>query len=69
MKKNTEIFTNKRLIVLKKISQGLTDAEIAEDLNVSIHTIRGRITKMIDLLGAKNRTHLVCIAIKNGLIK
>ena len=54
--------------ILKLIAQGCSNKEIAENLYVSIHTVKSHIEKILDLLKAKNRSNLVFIAINRKII-
>lgn len=56
----------KEIVVL--ISRGLTNSEIADKLYLSEGTIKNYITNIFAKLGAKNRTSLVEIARKGGVI-
>ncbi len=67
MKKN--IYLNKReILVLKLISKGKTNIQIAEEIQVSVHTIKANISKIFYKLNAVDRTQAVIKAIKENLI-
>jgi DNA-binding CsgD family transcriptional regulator len=54
--------------ILQLASGGYSDAEIAEDLAISIHTVREYWRYRIrPALGAENRTHAVALAVAKGL--
>lgn len=54
--------------VLKLISKGLSNAEIAQKLNLSTRTIDGHKARLFEKTGAKNAPNLVMFALKNKLI-
>ncbi len=43
------------------ISQGMTNQEMADRLNLSVYTVRNEVTTIIGKLQAKNRTHVAFI--------
>lgn len=47
--------------VLEFIMNGYADKQIAIELGISYHTIKGHITKIYDRLGAIDRAHAVAI--------
>jgi DNA-binding NarL/FixJ family response regulator len=63
-----EKLTEKERNVLQLVTQGCENNEIAEKIFVSIHTIKAHIGSIIRKTSARNRTHLVYLAMKNGLI-
>lgn len=56
------------LELIKLISDGKNNREIAELLNYSEGTIKNRVSRIMDLVGAKDRTQVVVYALKNDLI-
>lgn len=54
--------------ILEHFSQGLTDEEVGEALSISHHTVRKHRDNIRKKLSAKNTTHAVSIALKNGWI-
>lgn len=56
------------LAILKRISQGSNNAEIALAINYSEGTVKNRISRMLDLTSLKDRTQLAIFALQNGLI-
>lgn len=61
--------SNRELEILKYIAQGMSDAEIANELNLSHRTINGHRQNMFGKTGVKNTVNLIIYAIKNNLIK
>lgn len=48
--------TKTELAVLKLVEKGFSNKEIAEYLNITIHTSKAHVSSIIKKLGAKNRT-------------
>jgi PAS domain S-box-containing protein len=61
------ILSCRQLMVLKQIAKGKTDKEIAEILNISIHTAKTHRKTIIHKLGFKNTGTLINFAVENGL--
>ena len=55
--------------VLGAVAKGKSNKIIADDLQLSIHTIKGHIQSILSKLGASDRTHAVVIAIKRGILE
>ena len=53
--------------ILFSITQGLTNAEIGVDLNVSTSTVANRLTVIYKKLGVKNRTQAISLVLGGGL--
>jgi len=67
--KNNDIPLTKREIeVLKLIAEEYSNAEIAEELFISIRTVDTHRRNLLDKLDVKNTAGLVKYAIKNGLV-
>ena len=49
------------------VSQGLTDAEIAEKLFISFHTVRSHLDRIKAKTGARRRAELTRLAVREGL--
>jgi len=60
--------TEREQEVLELICKGMSNAEIAKFLGVSVRTIDGHRSNLLEKTKAKNSPHLVMFAIKNGLI-
>lgn len=63
------LFTGRELEVLRLICEELTNAEIAEKLNLSKRTIDGHRSTLFEKSGVKNTAGLVLYAVRNGIIK
>ena len=60
--------TDREREVLKLVAEGLTNQEIANLLSVSVKTVLGHRTSLMEKLGIHNRTELIKYAIRKGLI-
>ncbi|MEL6123472.1 MAG: response regulator transcription factor [Bacteroidota bacterium] len=60
--------TEREMEVLRLVSEGYTDQQIANQLHLSHHTIHSHRKNLIIKLGAKNTAELVRRAIEKGLI-
>jgi LuxR family transcriptional regulator len=60
--------TDVELEALRDLAAGLTHNEIADQRGVSPATIKKRLERARDVLGAKNAVHAVAIATRRGLI-
>jgi DNA-binding CsgD family transcriptional regulator len=55
--------------ILEHLSRGLTDERIGETLHLSPETVRANVRRAVRLLGARNRTHAVALALRAGRIE
>jgi DNA-binding NarL/FixJ family response regulator len=61
--------TERELAVLKSISSGRSNKQIAFDLDVSESTIKGHVSNLMLKLGAADRTAAVTIGLRRGLLE
>ncbi len=61
-------FTRRELEVLQLVSQGLSNADIAKNLDISPRTVGGHRNNMLSKSGMKNTAALISFAIKNKII-
>ena len=66
--KNHYSFSQRELEILTSIAQGKTSKQIANELDLSIHTINSHRRNMLEKSNLSNTTELIQIAIKKGLI-
>lgn len=59
--------SKRELDIIRLISLGLTDKEIAEKLKISIHTTKTHRKRIISKMGLKNTATLVKFAVENGI--
>jgi len=56
------------LKIIELIGDGKNNKEIAEAMNYSEGTIKNRVSRILEIIGAKDRTQIVLFALKNGLL-
>ena len=61
-------FTPRQLEVLRELTSGDSNKEIAERLGISANTVRDYIQSMLAMTGLQNRTSLAVSADKSGLV-
>ncbi len=61
-------FTERELTVLREITSGDTNQEIADRLNMSVATVKTHILNMLEKTGFRNRTELAVRARESGLV-
>lgn len=60
--------TRREREVLSGLAQGMSNAAIAEELTVSVHTVRNHIANLSTKLGAHSKLEALSVAIRRGLI-
>ena len=60
--------TRRELEVLRELSTGKTDADIAQTLNCSVPTVKHHIQQLMLKTGLENRTQLAIAALISGLV-
>ena len=66
--KFTTRLTIEEVQTLKLAAQGFSQKEIASELGIAEVTVKARLTKSKDKLGARNTTHAVSIALAERLL-
>ncbi|MGN0745188.1 MAG: response regulator [Aristaeellaceae bacterium] len=61
-------FTGRELEVLREMTGGYTNTEIAERLHMSVGSVKAHILSMLDKTGFRNRTELAVRARESGLV-
>ena len=56
-----------KMLVAAFASAGYTTAEIGKILDLSVSAVAGRMDRLIDVLGARNRTQAVAICVRERL--
>ena len=64
-----DMLSERELEVLQCVSHGKSNEEIADALNISVHTVKNHIKSILSKLGAADRTHAVTVAVKRGFIE
>lgn len=67
-KQDTAALSSREKDVLLLLAEGFDNKKIGMELHLSEHTVRDNISQLMLKLSAKNRTHLVAIALRNHLI-
>jgi len=65
---SVEVLTRREKQILAMIARGMTNKEVAHDLEISIHTVENHRANLSEKLGSKNVASLVQFAIQKGLI-
>jgi two-component system response regulator DegU len=63
-----ETLTPREETILQLLTEGLTNAGIAERLHLTEGTIKNYVSEILSKLHANDRTHAVVLAIRHGLI-
>ena len=64
-----DALSNREIEVLRAISNGNANKEIAAQLLITEETVKGHIKNILAKLGANDRTHAVTIGLKRGIIE
>ena len=64
-----EELTNREKEVLYLIAQGKSNQEIAEDLFITLKTVKTHVSNILAKLGVEDRTQAAIYAFKHGLVK
>jgi DNA-binding CsgD family transcriptional regulator/N-acetylneuraminic acid mutarotase len=68
MAEPNEALTERELEVVRLVGVGITNKEIAQQLNVSANTVRVHLNNIFTKLGVHSRTELTVLAIRNGWV-
>jgi DNA-binding NarL/FixJ family response regulator len=61
--------SRRELEVLQLLSEGRSTAEVAQELILSVNTVRNHITHLMAKLGVRSRLEAVNVAVRRGLIR
>jgi DNA-binding NarL/FixJ family response regulator len=67
-KRPTEELSEREIEVLRLLTKGKTDQEIAQQLVLTDVTIRTHISRILSKLGLKNRVQAALYGIRSGLV-
>ena len=65
---STPLLSARELQIVAGLARGLTNRAIAEELYLSVHTVRNHIQRICRRLGASTRLEVVVIAAREGLV-
>lgn len=60
--------TPREIQILGKVAKGLSNRNIADELHISEHTVKGYLKEILQKLSANDRTHAVTIAVQRGYL-
>jgi DNA-binding NarL/FixJ family response regulator len=63
-----EKLSEREMAVLRCVAEGDRNRDIAKQLGISEQTVKAHVVRIMDKLGARDRTQAVAIAIRRGLI-
>jgi len=61
--------TNRQLEILRSVTRGLTNENIAAQLGITKVCVKKHLTKIFTKIGAANRSEAVAIALRKHLLK
>jgi DNA-binding NarL/FixJ family response regulator len=60
--------TEREREILDLLARGLTNADIAQQLTISVHTVRNHVANLSAKLGAHSKLEVLSIAVREGLV-
>ena len=63
------MLTAREIEVLQAITNGLSNSEVAKQLNLSVETVKSHSKAILRKLGARDRTQAVVLGLQAGLVK
>ena len=67
--KNLTGLTDKEILIVIEIAQGLSNKEISEKMFLTEGTIKNNITTVLSKLSLRDRTQIAIFAFKNNLLE
>jgi DNA-binding NarL/FixJ family response regulator len=65
----TKPLSPRELTVLERVAEGMTNLEVAAELGISADTVKTHLARVLEKLGARDRTHAVTRAMRAGLLR
>ena len=60
--------TRREIDVLQQVARGMSNAAIADELTVSVHTVRNHVANLSAKLAAHSKLEAVAIGLREGII-
>jgi DNA-binding NarL/FixJ family response regulator len=60
--------TEREREILDLLARGLSNADIAQQLTISVHTVRNHVANLSAKLGAHSKLEVLSIAVREGLV-
>ena len=60
--------TEREREILDLLAKGLSNADIAQELTISVHTVRNHVANVSAKLGAHSKLEVLAIAVREGLV-
>jgi DNA-binding NarL/FixJ family response regulator len=67
--RDSSVLSERELAILRLVSSGLTNKEVAAHLYLSVETVKAHLETIYRKLGASDRTHAVAVALREGYLK
>jgi two-component system vancomycin resistance associated response regulator VraR len=64
---SSDEFTERELEILRLLTEGMTDREIAESVHLSVTTVRYHVNNLLSKTGKNSRTELAVSAVQSGI--
>ncbi|TQN42955.1 LuxR family two component transcriptional regulator [Blastococcus colisei] len=61
--------TEREREILDLLARGLSNADIAQELTISVHTVRNHVANLSAKLGAHSKLEVLAIAVREGLVE
>ena len=62
------VLTEREQEILDLLARGLPNADIAQELTISVHTVRNHVANVSAKLGAHSKLEVLAIAVREGLV-
>jgi len=66
--KGEEELTERELVVLRLVAKGYSNAQIGEELNIAVNTVKFHLKNILAKLQLENRTQVAAYAVRSGLV-
>ncbi len=67
-RKNRQALTKRESTVLEMLVQGLSNKEIAQDLSISLATVKLHVSNLFEKMGVEDRTQAAMAAVQRGVV-